>query len=97
VDCKARNVKGAISEEIDTHIFRVTRRLGWIPEKASVEQAHDLLAALVPPRLYYRLHLNLIEHGRAICHALKPECERCPLRQHCEYFRTVLKPNPSAS
>ncbi len=76
---------------VDTHIFRVTRRLGWIPEHATVEQAHDLLGALVPPRLYYRLHLNLIEHGRAICIARQPRCEVCPLQQHCEYFRTVVE------
>ncbi len=72
---------------VDTHIFRVTRRLGWIPEKATVEQAHELLAALIPPRLYYRLHLNLIEHGRAICHARAPECERCPLTDWCAYYQ----------
>ncbi len=76
---------------VDTHIFRVMRRLGWIPEKATVEQAHDLLAALIPPRLYYRLHLNLIEHGRAICHARAPNCAMCPLQSYCEYYQTVVK------
>jgi endonuclease-3 len=52
-----------------------------------MEQAHDLLAAFIPPRLYYRLHLNLIEHGRVICHAQKPECERCALTDMCEYYQ----------
>ncbi len=76
---------------VDTHIFRVTRRLGWIPPNATVVQAHDLLAAFIPPRLYYRLHLNLIEHGRAICHAQKPQCEVCPLQSHCECYERRQK------
>ncbi len=77
---------------VDTHIFRVTKRLGWIPATANADKAHDLLAALIPPRLYYRLHLNLIEHGRArICHAQRPECERCPLKDSCEYYQKARR------
>jgi endonuclease III len=56
-----------------------------------VEQAHDLLGALVPPRLYYRLHLNLIEHGRAICIARLPRCEMCPLKDVCAYYAKVYR------
>lgn len=78
------------------HIFRVTRRLGWIPQNATVEHAHDLLAALIPPRLYYRLHLNLIEHGRAICHARLPRCEVCPLQHVCEYYQMIVKGKAAA-
>ncbi len=62
-----------------------------IPQKATVAQAHELLAALVPPRLYYRLHLNLIEHGRAICHARQPHCAPCPLKRVCEYYERRQK------
>lgn len=76
---------------IDTHIYRVTKRLGWIPQKVSVEKAHDLLRVAVPPRLHYRLHLNLIEHGREICQAGKPRCEDCPLSDLCEYYVEVYK------
>jgi len=68
---------------VDTHVHRVTRRLGLIPESASREKAHDLLETLVPPEIYYPLHLNLIAHGRAICHARNPECERCVLEEVC--------------
>ncbi len=68
---------------VDTHIHRVTRRLGLIPEKTSREKAHELLEALVPPDIYYCFHLNLIEHGRAVCHARNPEHERCVLRDTC--------------
>ncbi|HDQ72251.1 MAG TPA: endonuclease III [Chloroflexi bacterium] len=71
---------------VDTHVHRVSRRLGLIPEKASREKAHTLLEDLIPPELYYPLHLNLIAHGRAICHARTPECERCLLRDHCAYY-----------
>ncbi len=76
---------------VDTHILRVTKRLGWIPENANADKAHQLLAALVPPRLYYRLHLNLIAHGRAICQARRPRCEACPLTDLCMYYTQVYE------
>jgi len=71
---------------VDTHVHRVTRRLGLIPEKTSREKAHVLLEQIVPPEIYYPFHLNLIEHGRAVCHARGPECARCVLRDQCAYF-----------
>jgi endonuclease-3 len=76
---------------VDTHVHRVTRRLGLIPEKTSREKAHELLEKLVPPELYYLFHLNLIEHGRAVCHARKPECDRCVLQDHCAYYASVFR------
>ena len=72
---------------VDTHIHRIARRLGWIPQSASTEQAHALLTAAVPPELHYGLHLNLIELGRGICQARRPRCEVCPLTDVCEYYR----------
>jgi endonuclease-3 len=72
---------------VDTHIHRLSRRLGLIPEKTSREKAHDLMEKIVPPDLYYPFHLNLIEHGRAVCHARNPEHERCVLREVCVYYR----------
>jgi len=71
---------------VDTHVHRVTRRLGLIPEKTSREKAHELLEAIVPPELYYTFHLNIIEHGRAVCHARSPECRRCVLQGECAYY-----------
>jgi len=68
---------------VDTHIHRVTRRLGLIPEKASREKAHLLLEALFPPETYYAGHLNLIRHGRETCHAGRPACPRCALARLC--------------
>ncbi|MEA3342320.1 MAG: endonuclease III, partial [Chloroflexota bacterium] len=71
---------------VDTHVHRVTLRLGLIPEKTSREKAHALLEGLVPEEIYYAFHLNLIEHGRAVCHARKPECGRCILRDECAFY-----------
>ena len=71
---------------VDTHVHRVTRRLGLIGERVSAEKAHELLEALVAPEWYYAFHLNLIRHGRQVCHARKPECETCVLNDVCDFF-----------
>jgi endonuclease-3 len=73
---------------VDTHIYRVTGRLGLRPEKMTVEQTHGFLEKLLPPDTYYAAHLNLIRLGRELCVARKPACERCPLRPVCNYVRT---------
>lgn len=75
---------------VDTHVHRVSRRLGLIPDRLAVDKAHDELEALVPPELYYPFHLNVILHGRRVCHARKPACEECGLRAECAYF-TAMK------
>lgn len=77
---------------VDTHIHRVTQRLGLIPAGTSREAAHDLLEALVPPELYVTLHLNLIELGRRACHARQPNHDRCPLRDLCDFVRSNAPP-----
>jgi endonuclease-3 len=76
---------------VDTHVHRVTRRLGLIPEKTSREKAHDILEQLLPPAVYYAFHINLIRHGRAICHARKPLCEICPLQDICDYYANLKR------
>ena len=68
---------------VDTHIHRVTRRLGIIPEKMNAEAAHEELQSLVPPELTYPLHILLIRHGRDICHAQRPHCPECVLLDIC--------------
>jgi endonuclease-3 len=72
---------------VDTHIYRVTKRLGWIGARDSRERAHEILEELVSPRIFYPFHLNLIEHGRAVCKAGRPRCEVCPLQRSCEYYQ----------
>lgn len=76
---------------VDTHVQRVTRRLGWAPPKASAEQVHRLLEPLVPPRAHYRLHINLIRHGRAVCKAARPRCDACMLLDLCDYGRAARR------
>ncbi|HTP11079.1 MAG TPA: endonuclease III [Anaerolineae bacterium] len=72
---------------VDTHIHRVTGRLGLIPPKTSADKAHDILAELVPPEWYHSFHLNVIEHGRRVCKAQRPLCAKCVLQKYCDYFR----------
>jgi endonuclease-3 len=72
---------------VDTHIQRVTGRLGLRPASMNAEQAHAHLAALLPPETYYAAHLNLIRLGREICQARHPNCPVCPLTDLCDYYR----------
>ena len=76
---------------VDTHVYRVSGRLGLRPEKMSVEGAHAWLEQLFAPEQYGPGHLNLIRLGREICHARKPECGRCPLRGLCNYYQGLQK------
>lgn len=81
---------------VDTHIHRVTGRLGLRPEKMNAEKTHTLMERLLPPEAYYAAHLNLIRHGREICHARKPECERCVLLDICDYGASYLREKAQA-
>ena len=75
---------------VDTHVYRVTGRLGLHPENMTVEAAHGHLESLLPPETYYAFHLNVIRLGRELCHARKPDCPACPLRAVCPSGRTSL-------
>jgi endonuclease III len=75
---------------MDTHILRITKRVGLIPQKLNDEQSHILMEKLVPPKKHYSLHVNLIRHGRQICRPKNPKCDRCSLIEHCEYGRPRL-------
>jgi endonuclease III len=87
---------------VDTHIYRVTTRLGLLPEGCTAERAHTVLEPLIPPAQVYSAHVNLIRHGRAICKARQPECQRCCIRSLCPYpqqsthRRDVAKPAASS-
>jgi len=72
---------------VDTHVHRVTGRLGLRPEKLSADDSHAYFEGLLPPDTYYAAHLNLIRHGREVCHALRPDCERCVLQKLCPYYK----------
>ena len=68
---------------VDTHIFRVAKRLGFIGPKVTADQAHDILEPVVPPGDVFAFHLYLINHGRQVCKALRPLCDRCVLAWGC--------------
>ena len=74
---------------VDTHIYRVSGRIGLRPEKMTVEQAHPHLESIFPPETYYAAHLNLIRLGREICGARKPNCPQCPIRKLCDFGMKV--------
>ena len=75
---------------VDTHVWRVTKRLGLIGPKVSADAAHDIMMRLIPPERRYTMHVNLIQHGRQKCHAQRPECSRCPLRSECHYYWAIV-------
>lgn len=68
---------------VDTHVDRVSRRLGLVPPKMSVDKAHLHLEGMVPPEDVYAFHIDLIQHGRRTCHARGPQCAACPLLERC--------------
>ena len=70
---------------VDTHIYRVSGRIGLRPEKMSVEDAHQHLEGLFPQEAYNPVHLNLIRLGREICQARKANCPACPVIHLCDY------------
>lgn len=74
---------------IDTHVHRVSKRLGLIDANVSADHAHKVFDKLVPPEWVYPLHVNLIRHGRQICHAQRPECNLCPLFSECAFVGSV--------
>jgi len=82
---------------VDTHVHRVSQRLGLVPEKATAEQAHALLEAMVPEDLVYSFHMLLIGHGRQICKAQRPRCFECPVEELCPYPAKTERPTGAVS
>ena len=72
---------------LDTHIFRILRRVGLIPQKCTDARAHEIMNRIVPPGKFYSFHVNLVRHGRALCRPRDPVCERCPIVEYCDYGR----------
>lgn len=75
---------------MDTHIFRILRRIGLVPLLANDAQAHCLMDSLIPSGKHYSLHINLIRHGRQICRPQNPKCAACPLVEHCAFGQTRI-------
>jgi endonuclease-3 len=74
---------------VDTHVYRVSRRLGIIDDKTPVDKAHLLLEKKVPPDRVYAFHVLLIEHGRKTCRARNPKCDVCVLQDICRYYKEM--------
>jgi endonuclease-3 len=70
---------------VDTHILRIGKRLGFIPEGMDAEKAHLWMIALIPKEKSLSLHLNLIRFGRSVCKAKNPSCDICFLNKECLY------------
>lgn len=76
---------------VDRHVERVSQRIGLIGPKATADGAHDLYLELLAadpslgPDRAYETHVNLIRHGRQVCHARRPACEACPVRPRCRF------------
>jgi endonuclease-3 len=78
---------------IDTHIFRIARRVGLIPQKCSDEEAHRLMTAMIPDGRFYEVHINMIRHGRRVCRPQQPLCEQCCLIDYCSYYEKQSQMN----
>jgi endonuclease-3 len=79
---------------VDTHLHRVSIRLGLLPDGASAEKAHDVLLSLLPhdAKTLYTFHITMLRHGQKICVWRKPLCEKCALRPICDWYQTHRKP-----
>jgi len=71
---------------VDTHVHRVSKRLGLIGAKIDAGRAQEILLELIGKENAYSFHVHLIEHGRKICHARKPSCAACPLSERCAFY-----------
>jgi endonuclease-3 len=81
---------------VDTHIYRVSGRIGLRPERMTVEQAHEHLAQMFTPDQYGPGHLNLIRLGREVCHARGPRHAICPVKDLCAFYQSQPAPLHSA-
>lgn len=74
---------------VDTHVFRVAKRLGLIGNKITVEAAHPLLEEIIEPENIFEFHMYLIKHGRDTCKAIRPRCETCLLKNPCKFYDSL--------
>ena len=70
---------------VDRHVERVALRVGLIPPQATADDAHDLFLGMLEEGEMYATHVNLIQHGRKVCHARRPDCAACPVRPRCRF------------
>lgn len=80
---------------VDTHIYRVSGRLGLVRQKASLDESHRILERKVLPDNIYEFHVLMIEHGRRVCLARRPRCLQCILQQFCPSNNKFTGPMPA--
>jgi endonuclease-3 len=78
---------GKSAMPVDTHVNRVSKRIGLIPEDMGLDEAHDVLEDMTPDDRIYEFHVNLITHGREICKAPTPICSDCFLNDICDFYQ----------
>jgi endonuclease-3 len=71
---------------VDTHVFRVCSRLGWVGGKETAEKFQERFRHLIPGKYVYSLHMNLVTHGRLVCHPRNPDCHLCVIHAQCRYY-----------
>jgi len=76
---------------VDTHVFRVSRRIGF-SDGTTAENVEQDLVSLFPPECWGEINALFITHGRRICSARKPKCDICPVCRSCRYYKTVVRP-----
>ncbi|AKD02405.1 endonuclease III [Pontibacter korlensis] len=76
---------------VDTHVFRISQRVGLIGAKVTANKAHDLLLKMLPsePVELYNFHIHMLRHGQRICTFYSPKCEKCVLNGICNYYQDV--------
>lgn len=82
---------------VDTHVHRVTQRVGLISDKTSAEKAHTLLPDMLPkdPKVLYNFHVHFLWHGQRICVWSVPRCSECPLATMCDWYQVNRAPQRS--
>lgn len=76
---------------VDTHVHRISQRLGYVEEKATAERAHGVLEAILAQEMVFPFHISLIKHGRRLCRAQRPLCVECPLLDGCPAGKRFVK------
>lgn len=77
---------------LDSHCFRIVKRLGWIgKDKTHTDKIGDDIQDLIPKSIRYSLHVNMVAHGRTICHPVYPRCIKCPILKLCPFGQRRIK------
>ena len=80
---------------VDTHVWRISIRLGLIGKKVTADAAHDLLQALLPQDTHsiYDFHKGLLRHGQRVCVYERPRCNQCVIKDICDFYKTMIQPS----